>query len=130
CAMGARDGGWVLGRGACSVATAVSTGCYIALVGMQHAGWLPLPTVAPSGSAGMAAFNLLIVNVVGALTAILSEAYRRSRQRQVTLNRELERANDQAQLFNAEIQRAAQLRVLGEVVAGGAHERAHGRTLP
>jgi len=117
--------GLVFSSAACIVATAVSTGCYIALVGMQHAGWLPLPTVAPSGSAGMAAFNLLIVNVVGALTAILSEAYRRSRQRQVTLNRELERANDQAQLFNAEIQRAAQLRVLGEVVAGVTHELAN-----
>jgi len=117
--------GLVFSSAACSVATAVSTGCYIALVGMQHAGWLPLSTIAPSGNAGMAAFNLLIVNVVGVLTSALSEAYRRSRQRQVTLNRELERANDQAQLLNAEIQRAAQLRVLGEVVAGVTHELAN-----
>src|SRR5207245_922881 len=102
--------GLVFSSSACVVATVLSTGCYIALVSMQHAGWLPRPAVAPTGNAGMAAFNLLIVNVVGVLTAVLSEAYRRSRQRQVTLNRELERANDQAQLLNAEIQRAAQLR--------------------
>src|SRR2546428_630084 len=117
--------GLVFSSSACVVATVLSTGCYIALVSMQHAGWLPRPAVAPTGNAGMAAFNLLIVNVVGVLTAVLSEAYRRSRQRQVTLNRELERANDQAQLLNAEIQRAAQLRVLGEVVAGVTHELAN-----
>ena len=117
--------GLVFSSSACVVATALSTGCYIALVALQHTGWLPRPAVAPTGNAGMAAFNLLIVNVVGVLTAVLSEAYRRSRQRQVTLNRELERANDQAQLLNAEIQRAAQLRVLGEVVAGVTQELAN-----
>jgi len=121
--------GLVFSSAACVVATAVSTGCYIVLVSMQNVGWLPRPIVAPTGSAGMAAFNLLILNIVGVLTAVLSEAYRRSRQRQVALNRELERANDQAQLLNAEIQRAAQLRVLGEVVAGITHELANALTV-
>src|SRR5207245_10346764 len=58
-----------------------------------------------------------------------SEASLWSRQREVALTREFERANDQAQLLNAEIQRAAQLRVLGEVVAGITHELANALTV-
>jgi C4-dicarboxylate-specific signal transduction histidine kinase len=76
----------------------------------------------PPGGWPVAAFNLLVLNVVGGLTAVLADAYRRSRLRLARANDELERANDAAQRLNAEIQRAAQLRVLGEVVAGVTHE--------
>jgi signal transduction histidine kinase len=114
--------GLVASSTACLVATAASTACYLLLVVMQSSGWLPRPVVASTGSVGMAAANLLVLNVVGVLTAALCEAHRRSYRRQVALNEELERANDQAQLLNIEIQRATQRRVLGEVVAGVTHD--------
>ncbi|HKC82910.1 MAG TPA: hypothetical protein VKD46_02815, partial [bacterium] len=98
---------------ACLVATGTSTAAYVLLVAMQGSGWLPPP---------LAAVNLLVLNVVGVLTTVLSEAHRRADLRQVELIQELERGNDQAQLLNAEIQRAAQQRVLGEVVAGVTHD--------
>jgi len=98
---------------ACLVAIGASTAAYVLLVAMQGPGWLPPP---------LAAVNLLVLNVVGVLTTVLSEAHRRADLRQVELIQELERGNDQAQLLNAEIQRAAQQRVLGEVVAGVTHD--------
>jgi C4-dicarboxylate-specific signal transduction histidine kinase len=70
----------------------------------------------------IAAFNLLVVAIVGVVTAILAEAYRRSRLRLAALNRELARANDESLRLNAEIQRAARLSMLGEGMAGVAHE--------
>jgi signal transduction histidine kinase len=107
---------------ACIVAAAASTACYALLVGMQSSGWLPLPAVTSTGNVVMAGVNLLFLNVVGVLTAVLSETHRRRDQRHTALNGELERAHDQAQRLNAEIQRAAQQRVLGEIVAGVTHD--------
>src|SRR5262245_59755964 len=68
------------------------------------------------------AFNLLVVGIVGGVTALLAESYRRSRLRLAALNQELERANDESLRLNAEIQRSARLSTLGEGVAGVAHE--------
>lgn len=114
--------GLVFSGEACLVATAAATACYLAMAGMEQAGWLPaVPARIPSGW-GVAVFNLLMLNLAGGLTAVLAEAYRRSRQRLAEVNVELERAHDQSLLLNAEIQRSAQLRMLGEVVAGLAHE--------
>jgi two-component system C4-dicarboxylate transport sensor histidine kinase DctB len=70
----------------------------------------------------VAAFNLLIINLVGALTAILAEAYRRSRDRLARLYQELERAHDESLRLNAEIQRTSRLQMLAEVAAGVTHE--------
>src|SRR5262249_14203745 len=81
----------------------------------------PTGPPAPTAWAG-AASTLLLLNVVAALTAILSEAYRQSQRRLATLYQELERAYDGSSKLNAEIQRAARLHVLGEVVAGITHE--------
>ncbi len=78
--------------------------------------------LAEAGLSFGTAENVDRANLVGALTAILSNAYRQSRRRLGTLYQELERAYDAASRLNAEIQRAARLHVLGEVVAGVAHE--------
>jgi signal transduction histidine kinase len=111
--------GLVFSSTACLVVTWAATAVYLVMAALPEAATVPLPL--PGGWA-VAAFNLLILNVVGGLTAVLAEAYRRSRLRLAQANEELERANEAAQRLNAEIQRAAQLRVLGEVVAGVTHE--------
>lgn len=112
--------GLVLSSRACLAATGTATAAYLALALAQR-GNGPLFADAQRHWA-VAAFNLLIVNLVGALTAILAEAYRQSRVRLAAANAELERANDQSMRLNVEIQRAARLRALGEVVAGITHE--------
>jgi C4-dicarboxylate-specific signal transduction histidine kinase len=92
------------------------------VVALQRGGALPATGVPGPQDWPVAAFNLFLLNVVGALTVILSEAYRQSRRRLGALYQELERAYDASSKLNAEIQRAARLHVLGEVVAGVAHE--------
>jgi two-component system NtrC family sensor kinase len=114
--------GLVLSSSACLVATGLSTACFLGLALMQHGGWLSRPAVAPFGDWSVAAFNLLVLNVVGGMTALLAYAYRRSRRRLAEAHEELARAHEQSLALNAEIQRAAQLRALGEVAAGVAHE--------
>ena len=71
---------------------------------------------------GIVAFNLLILNVVGVMTAWLAERYRRSRREVRALYGELERAHDAAQRLTGGIQRTSRLYALGEVVAGITHE--------
>ena len=114
--------GTVLSGTACGVASLAATLGYLLVVVLQRGGVLPSTGTPGPQDWTVAAFNLLLLNVVGALTAILSEAYRRSRRRLATLYQELERAYDESSKLNAEIQRAARLHVLGEVVAGVAHE--------
>ncbi len=107
---------------ACLVATGTATAAYLGLALLQQTGWLqPVPRDPPGGWR-VAAFNLVLLSLVGILTAVLAEAYRRNRLRLAELNQELERAHDRSLVLNAEIQQAARLRVLGEVVAGIAHE--------
>jgi len=109
--------GLVLSRNACLAATAASTLVYLAVAIYHH--------VAVSGQDvawTVIAFNLLVLDILGVLTALLATAYRRSRTRLSEANRELERAQDETLTLNAHIQRSARTRVLGEVVAGVAHE--------
>jgi signal transduction histidine kinase len=114
--------GIVLSSSACLLASAVATASYLAIALAQQLGWLPMTRVPPPNAWAIAAFNLLILNIVGGLTAYLAEVYRRSRRQIGALNVELERAHDALLNLNAEMQRASRLQVLGEVVAGVAHE--------
>jgi signal transduction histidine kinase len=107
---------------ACLVATMAATSGYLTLVGLQQLGWLATPPSLASIPWTVVAFNLLILNVVGLLTATLGDVYRQNRLRLATLYQALERAHDESQRLNAGIQRGAHLQALGEVVAGLAHE--------
>jgi signal transduction histidine kinase len=110
--------GLVFSSRACLLATGLAAVSYLAV-----ALWTsPQPVPAPSSAWVIVVFNLLIVAIVGVVTAILAEAYRRSRERLATLNRELERANDESLRLNTELQRSARLSTLGEGMAGIAHE--------
>jgi C4-dicarboxylate-specific signal transduction histidine kinase len=92
------------------------------VVALQLAHLLPF-TQQPLPDAWLiAAFNLFVVNIVGALAALLAEAYQVSRQRLARLYEELERAHDESLKLNVEIQGAARRFVLAEVVAGVTHE--------
>src|SRR6266849_5306146 len=64
---------------ACLTATAAATGSYATIVSLQHAGIL------------IAAFNLILLNIAGALTAVLARALRESRRRLRATYQELER---------------------------------------
>jgi signal transduction histidine kinase len=114
--------GLVFSSAACVVASVVATLAYLTLALLQQSGALVLPATPPDDAWPVVAFNLVMLNVVGGLTALLAEAYRRSALRLAALNQELERAHDNAQRLNAEIRRGTQLGVLGEVVAGITHE--------
>jgi two-component system NtrC family sensor kinase len=114
--------GTVLSSLACLVGTATATAAFLAIALGQEAGWLPGTAPTPPGAWTVAVFNLLVVNVVGTLTALLARAYRQNRLRLAMLYEDLERAYDEASRLNAEMQRGARLLVLGEVVTGVAHE--------
>src|SRR5439155_23647 len=75
---------------ACLAATAAATGGYVAIVSLQHAGVLSAPFELPNATM-IAAFNLIVLNIAGALTAILSRALRQSRRRLRATYQELER---------------------------------------
>jgi two-component system, NtrC family, sensor histidine kinase HydH len=107
---------------ACLIATAFATVSFTTLAVLQTEGVLPLHRPALPEAWEIVAFNLLVLNIVGCMAALLSEAYRESRQRLHTLNAELERAHDEAQRLNGHIQQAARLSVLGDVVGGVTHE--------
>ena len=110
--------GLVFSSRACLIATGLAAVSYLAVALITSGG----PPTAMGSPWAIATFNLLVVAIVGVVTAILAEAYRRSRLRLATLNRELERANDESMRLNAEIQRSARLSMLGEGMAGVAHE--------
>jgi signal transduction histidine kinase len=114
--------GTVLSSRACLVATASATVGYLLVAFLQRAGTLPITAPLPPNAWTVAIFNLLVVNVVGGLTALLARAYRHNRRRLAALYQDLERAYDESSRLNAEIQRSARLHVLGEVLAGVAHE--------
>jgi signal transduction histidine kinase len=109
--------GLVLSSTACLVATGASTLMYLALALHHHAAVSNLEVAWTA-----VAFNLLVLDIIGILTALLAHAYRGSRTRLAETHRELERAHDETLVLNAQIQRSARMRVLGEVVAGVAHE--------
>jgi C4-dicarboxylate-specific signal transduction histidine kinase len=110
--------GLVFSSRACLLATALAAVSYLAVALATSRA----PVTAMGSVWVIAAFNLLVVAIVGVVTAILAEAYRSSRMRLAALNQELERANDESLRLNAEIQRSARLSMLGEGMAGVAHE--------
>lgn len=114
--------GIVMSATACVVATLFATGSFLAVGLLQELHWLPVPPAPIANPWSLVGFNLLILNLVGALTAVLTEAYRQSQRRLQTLYQELERAHDAALDLTEELQRRARLHVLGEVSAGIAHE--------
>jgi len=106
--------GFVFSSVACVIATTAATLAYLAVVLVQHVGWLPPVTGAHAPDWGVAGFNLLLVNTAGALTALLAEAYRRSRRELIAVNQELERAHGR-------IVETERLRAIGELASGVAH---------
>src|SRR4029450_7858924 len=75
---------------ACLTATAAATGSYLMIVSLQHAGILSAPLELPN-AVMIATFNLILLNIAGALTAVLSRALRESRRRLRATYQELER---------------------------------------
>ena len=104
------------------VATVYATLSFVTVVVAQSLGWLPITRPALPNAVGVATFNLLVLNVVGVMTAWLAEQYRRSRRQVTALNHELERAHHASLRLASEIQRTARLDALAEVVAGVTHE--------
>lgn len=115
--------GLTLSSLACLLASSMATVAYLTMAQLQQMGWLaPTTADAPAPAWSVVAFNLLILNVVAGVTALLSDAYRRSRHQLLAANAELERAYDATARLNVEMQRTSRLRALGEVVAGVTHE--------
>ena len=106
--------GFVFSSLACVIATTAATLAYLTVVMLQQTGWLPHVAGVNAPHWGIATFNLLLLNTAGALTALLSEAYRRSRRELLTVNHELERAHGR-------IVENERLRAVGELASGVAH---------
>ncbi len=83
--------GIVFSSTACLVATGSLTASYVAVVALQHTGWLAPPPIVTPNASTVAAFNLTILNIAGGLTALLAHALRRSRQRLRATYQDLER---------------------------------------
>ena len=107
---------------ACALAVVFATASYLAVVMLQVAGVLPFIRAPLPDAWLIAGFNLLVLNIVGWLAALLADAYRASRQRLASAYTELERAHDEALRVNTQIQRASHRYVLSEVVTGVTHE--------
>ena len=75
---------------ACLLATAAATGSYVTIVSLQQAGILSAPFQLPNATM-IAAFNLIVLNIAGGLTAVLARALRESRRRLRSTYQELER---------------------------------------
>src|SRR5262249_18073166 len=103
---------------ACVLATTAATVAYLSVVMLQHAGFIPEIGGTHTPNWGVAAFNLLLVNTAGALTALLAEAYRRSRRELIAVNQELERAHGR-------IVETERLRAIGELASGVAPHLNH-----
>jgi signal transduction histidine kinase len=107
---------------ACVLAVLFATIAYVVLALLQLEGVLPFIQAPLPGAWTIAGFNLLVLNVIGWLAALLAETYRGSRQNLAGLVGELERAHDHSVQLNTQLQRATQRYVLSEVVAGVTHE--------
>src|SRR3989442_16029548 len=83
---------------------------------------LPFTNPPPPDAWEVAVFNLLVLNIVGGLAAMLADAFRRNRHRLAAAYGELERAHDQSLRMHAQIERAGRLYAVSEVVAGVTHE--------
>ena len=107
---------------ACVLAVLFATVAYLAVALLQVGGVLPFIQAPLPGAWTIAGFNLLVLNLVGWLAALLAKAYRTSQQRLAGLFGELERAHDHSVHLNSQLQMATRRYVLGEVVAGITHE--------
>jgi signal transduction histidine kinase len=107
---------------ACVAMTLLATVAYLALAVGQTLGLVPVTRPSYPDAWQVALFNLLVLNIVGGLAAMLAEAYRGSRYRLAAAYGELERAHDQTLRMQATIQRAGRLYAVSEVVAGVTHE--------
>jgi signal transduction histidine kinase len=107
---------------ACVLAVLFATLAYLAMALLQVEGVLPFIQAPQPGAWTTAGFNLLVLNVIGGLAAVLGHAYRASRRRLATLYGELERAHDHSLQLNTQLQQATRHYVLGEVVAGITYE--------
>jgi len=113
---------FVFSARACVLATGFATVSYLIVVALQLMHWLPFTQQPLPETWIIAAFNLLIVNVVGVLSALAAEAYQLNRRRLARLYGQLERAHDEALKLNGEIQGAARRFVLADVVGGVTHD--------
>jgi len=107
---------------ACVLAVLVATVAYLAIALLQVGGVLPFLQPPPPGAWAIAGFNLLVLNIVGWLAALVARAYRRSQRQLTSLYGELERAHEQSLLLNTQLQLTARRYVLSEVVAGVTYE--------
>jgi len=115
-------GGIVFSSRACLVITQLATLVYLAMAGAQRFGLLAFTRAAQPDAWEVAIFNLLVLNIVGGLAAVLADAFRRNRHRLAAAYGELERAHDQSLRMHAQIERAGRLYAVNEVVAGVTHE--------
>jgi|KBSSwiStaDraftv2_1062776.scaffolds.fasta_scaffold28310_3 signal transduction histidine kinase len=107
---------------ACVLAVLFATTAYLALALLQTAGVVPFLAPPPPDAWMMASFNLVVLNIVGWLAALVAHAYRASRDRLASLYTEMERAHDESVKMNTQLQLASRRYVLSEVVAGVTHE--------
>ena len=107
---------------ACVVVTVLATLAFLTLASAQTLGLLHFTSAPAPDAWETAVFNLLVLNIVGALAAMLADAYRHSRHRLAAAYGELERAHDQSLRMHAQIERAGRLYAVSEVVAGVTHE--------
>jgi C4-dicarboxylate-specific signal transduction histidine kinase len=107
---------------ACALAVLFATIAYLTIALLQVDGVLPFLQPPLPGAWAMAGFNLLVLNILGWLTALIARAYRRNRRRLTELYAELERAHDQSLQLNTQLQLTARRYVLNEVVAGVTYE--------
>jgi len=115
-------GGIVFSSRACLVITQLATSAYLAMAAAQRFGLLPFTSPPHPDAWEVAIFNLLVLNIVGGLAAVLADAFRRNRYRLAAAYGELERAHDQSLRMHAQIERAGRLYAVNEVVAGVTHE--------
>jgi signal transduction histidine kinase len=114
--------GIVFSSFACVVVTVLATLAFVSMAAAQTLGMLPLTSPPPADVWHMAVFNLMVLNIIGGLAAMLADAYRRSRHRLAAAYSELERAHDQSLRMHAQIERAGRSYAVSEVVAGVTHE--------
>ena len=114
--------GIVFSSVACVVVTLLATVAFLTMAGAQMLGVLAYTSPPAADAWQTAIFNLLVLNIVGGLAAMLADAYRRSRHRLAAAYDELERAHDQSLRMHAQIERAGRLYAVSEVVAGVTHE--------
>jgi signal transduction histidine kinase len=107
---------------ACVLAVVFATVAYLTVALLQLDGVLPFLQPPLPGAWTIAGFNLLVLNIVGWLAAVIAKVYRGSQRRLTALYAELERAHDQSQQLNTQLQLTARRYVLSEVVAGITYE--------